>query len=247
MAHGSVVAPGAYAPRPTLWWAHLSRERCRGRVCRRVEGCVLHHLATASGCRTCRATCSTGADTTLARTTASTPKARPVVQRRGVRRAGTGRGSLASARCAPPREGFETTMRLPSAIAPPPAASSSRSSPSRSSPRAAAARRRPRRHRRPRRTPRPSSPRRLPPTGGTYWLRMTTFQAIPPVNLFAVPPTATITGDGQYLVQGAVPAIYPGPARHAAVRAPGERRRPRADPGLGGRARAALRQDRLHR
>jgi len=40
---------------------------------------------------------------------------------------------------------------------------------------------------------------------------MTTFQAIPPVNLFAVPPTATITGDGVYLVQGAVPAIFPGP------------------------------------
>jgi hypothetical protein len=40
---------------------------------------------------------------------------------------------------------------------------------------------------------------------------MTTFQAIPPINLFAVPPSATITGDGQYLVQGAVPAIYPGP------------------------------------
>jgi hypothetical protein len=31
---------------------------------------------------------------------------------------------------------------------------------------------------------------------------MTTFQAIPPVNLFAVPPTATITGDGQYLAYG---------------------------------------------
>jgi hypothetical protein len=40
---------------------------------------------------------------------------------------------------------------------------------------------------------------------------MTTFQAIPPDNLFAVPPTAIITGDGQYLVQGAVPAIFPGP------------------------------------
>ena len=25
VAHGSVVAPGAYAPRPTSWWAHLSR------------------------------------------------------------------------------------------------------------------------------------------------------------------------------------------------------------------------------
>ena len=35
MAHGSVVAPGAYAPRPTCWWAHLSRRRrhCRARSC----------------------------------------------------------------------------------------------------------------------------------------------------------------------------------------------------------------------
>ncbi len=59
--------------------------------------------------------------------------------------------------------------------------------------------------------PTPVIPVPSPAEGGTYWLRMTTFQAIPPVNLFAVPPTATITGDGQYLVQGAVPAIYPGP------------------------------------
>ena len=59
--------------------------------------------------------------------------------------------------------------------------------------------------------PTPVIPQPSPGEGGTYWLRMTTFQAIPPVNLFAVPPTATITGDGQYLVQGAVPAIFPGP------------------------------------
>jgi hypothetical protein len=59
--------------------------------------------------------------------------------------------------------------------------------------------------------PTPVLPVPSPAEGGTYWLRMTTFQAIPPVNLFAVPPTATITGDGQYLVQGAVPAVYPGP------------------------------------
>ncbi len=50
-----------------------------------------------------------------------------------------------------------------------------------------------------------------PDTAGGYWLRMRTSQAIPPVNLFAVQPTAVITGDGQYLVQGAVPAIFPGP------------------------------------
>jgi hypothetical protein len=59
--------------------------------------------------------------------------------------------------------------------------------------------------------PTPVIPAPSPAEGGMYWLRMTTFQAIPPVNLFAVPPTATITGDGQYLVQGVVPAIYPGP------------------------------------
>jgi hypothetical protein len=59
--------------------------------------------------------------------------------------------------------------------------------------------------------PTPVIPMPSPAEGGTYWLRMTTFQAIPPVNLFAVPPTATITRDGLYLVQGAVPAIYPGP------------------------------------
>ena len=59
--------------------------------------------------------------------------------------------------------------------------------------------------------PTPVIPAPSPAAGGTYWLRMTTFQAIPPVNLFAVPPAATITGDGQYLVQGAVTAIYPGP------------------------------------
>jgi hypothetical protein len=59
--------------------------------------------------------------------------------------------------------------------------------------------------------PTPVIPVPSPAEGGTYWLRMTTFQAIPPVNLFAVPPTATITGDGQYLVQGTVPEIYPGP------------------------------------
>jgi hypothetical protein len=59
--------------------------------------------------------------------------------------------------------------------------------------------------------PTPVIPSPSPGEGGTYWLRMTTFQAIPPLNLFAVPPTSIITGDGQYLVQGAVPAIYPGP------------------------------------
>ena len=47
--------------------------------------------------------------------------------------------------------------------------------------------------------------------GGTYWLRMTTFQAIPPVNLFAFTPTVVIDGSGRLIVPGAVPAIFPGP------------------------------------
>ncbi len=49
------------------------------------------------------------------------------------------------------------------------------------------------------------------PTGATYWLRMTSWQAIPPQNLFAFTPAAVITGDGRFLVPGAVPAIFPGP------------------------------------
>ena len=53
------------------------------------------------------------------------------------------------------------------------------------------------------------------PVGGAdrvgYWLRMTTSQAIPPLDRFGLPPTSIITADGQYLVQGIVPAIFPGP------------------------------------
>jgi hypothetical protein len=44
-----------------------------------------------------------------------------------------------------------------------------------------------------------------------YWLRMTTSQAIPPVDRFPVGPTALITAGGEYLVPGAIPMIYPGP------------------------------------
>jgi hypothetical protein len=40
---------------------------------------------------------------------------------------------------------------------------------------------------------------------------MTSWQAIPPQNLFSVGPTAVVTGDGLYLVPGAVPEIFPGP------------------------------------
>ena len=68
----------------------------------------------------------------------------------------------------------------------------------------------------------PSSPTSAPPTpviptstpdpgGATYWLRMTTWQAIPPQDVFSFTPAALITGDGRYLVPGAVPAIFPGP------------------------------------
>jgi hypothetical protein len=59
--------------------------------------------------------------------------------------------------------------------------------------------------------PTPVVPSPSPVGGGTYWLRLTTSQAIPPVNLFAVGPTAVIDGDGKLIVQGAVPAIFPGP------------------------------------
>jgi hypothetical protein len=45
----------------------------------------------------------------------------------------------------------------------------------------------------------------------TYWLRAMTTQALPPVNVFAVQPYAVITGDGQSITQGPVPAIFPGP------------------------------------
>jgi hypothetical protein len=49
------------------------------------------------------------------------------------------------------------------------------------------------------------------PEPETYWLRMRTTQAIPPVDLFAVQPPLVITGDGVAVSQGPVPAIYPGP------------------------------------
>lgn len=68
----------------------------------------------------------------------------------------------------------------------------------------------------------PSSPTSAPPTstpptptpdpnGAPYWLRMTTWQAIPPQNLFSLTPAAVITAEGQYLVPGAMLAIFPGP------------------------------------
>lgn len=55
----------------------------------------------------------------------------------------------------------------------------------------------------------PASPG--PAAADTYWLRMTTTQAIPPVNLFAVQPIVRITGGGIVVMAGPVPEIYPGP------------------------------------
>ena len=63
----------------------------------------------------------------------------------------------------------------------------------------------------------PAEPTPVVPTpspaadAGTYWLRLTTWQAIPPLNLFAVPDAQVITGDGILVTAGAVPAIFPGP------------------------------------
>jgi len=44
-----------------------------------------------------------------------------------------------------------------------------------------------------------------------YRLRATTIQPIPPIDRFAWLPMTTITGDGQVVAGGPVPAIYPGP------------------------------------
>jgi hypothetical protein len=44
-----------------------------------------------------------------------------------------------------------------------------------------------------------------------YWLRMTTTQAIPPLNQFSAAPPLVIDGQGVAVVSAPVPAIYPGP------------------------------------
>jgi len=49
------------------------------------------------------------------------------------------------------------------------------------------------------------------PAAATYWLRMTTWQAIAPLDQFAGQPLLVITGDGVAVSPGPVPAIYPGP------------------------------------
>ena len=60
-------------------------------------------------------------------------------------------------------------------------------------------------------TPVIPSPSASPQDGGTYWLRMSIWQAIPPVNLFELGNAAIIDGAGLSVVPGAVAAIYPGP------------------------------------
>jgi hypothetical protein len=65
--------------------------------------------------------------------------------------------------------------------------------------------------------PTPAEPTPVIPTaspaaaGDTYWMRLTTWQAIPPVNLFSLGDTAVIDGQGVLVVPGVVPAIFPGP------------------------------------
>lgn len=59
--------------------------------------------------------------------------------------------------------------------------------------------------------PSPSATPTPPPPPETYWLRATTTQALPPVNVFGMQPLVLITGDGRVITQGPVPAIFPGP------------------------------------
>lgn len=64
----------------------------------------------------------------------------------------------------------------------------------------------------PGRTPSPA-----PEASSDAWLRAQTRQALPPVNVFAVGPTAVITGDGTYVTAGPMVEIYPGPLLPALV------------------------------
>lgn len=57
-------------------------------------------------------------------------------------------------------------------------------------------------------SPVPSDPDTDP---SRFLLRATTVQALPPLTTFGWMPTTFVTGDLRVLVQGAVPAIYPGP------------------------------------
>lgn len=44
-----------------------------------------------------------------------------------------------------------------------------------------------------------------------YWLRLTTTQALPPLNLFGAGAALVITASGTVVTPGPIPAIYPGP------------------------------------
>ncbi len=49
------------------------------------------------------------------------------------------------------------------------------------------------------------------PDAGSYWLRATYTQALPPLSLFGGQSYAVITGDGRSITQLALPTVYPGP------------------------------------
>jgi hypothetical protein len=59
----------------------------------------------------------------------------------------------------------------------------------------------------------PSSPgaSSTAPDATTYWLRLTTTQALAPLNLFPSGAQLVITGSGVAVMPGPVPAIFPGP------------------------------------
>jgi hypothetical protein len=49
------------------------------------------------------------------------------------------------------------------------------------------------------------------PDPATYWLRMTTTQALPPLSVFGTGAVTVITGSGEVVMPGPVPAVFPGP------------------------------------
>lgn len=60
-------------------------------------------------------------------------------------------------------------------------------------------------------TPTPMPVPSADPDAQGYWLRLMTTQALAPIYVFAMAPQVVITGDGQWIIAGPVPAIYPGP------------------------------------
>lgn len=57
----------------------------------------------------------------------------------------------------------------------------------------------------------PSTSPGASPGAQTYWLRVSTTQALPPLNLFGNLPLLAITGDGIAVTPGPMIEIYPGP------------------------------------